>query len=97
MHIQPTRMFLLIILFGLAALGMAFALYLQADIAQKPLPPVKPPAVSARPSQLPPGPDASAVIVNIVPADGSTVDSTADGAAADKAATANAGSGTQTP
>jgi hypothetical protein len=43
-------MFLLIVLFGLAALGLALALYLQADIPQKPLPAVKPPAISAQPA-----------------------------------------------
>jgi len=45
-------MFLLIILFGLAALGLAFALYLQAEAQHRALPsPVKPAAMSADPSQ----------------------------------------------
>lgn len=51
-------MFLLIILFGLAALGLALALYLQADIPHRPLPPAQAKAAPAKPA-----PPASAVEV----------------------------------
>ena len=81
-------MFLLLILFGLTALGLAFSLYMQMEIPQKPLPPIKPPA-SAQPAAAAATPAAIVVTVDNAPADGSTD--------AGPAATTNTGSGTQTP
>ena len=60
-------MFLLIILFGLAALGLALALYIQADMAP-PLPP-KPPPVTVQAPAAPPADAAGAVLPDSKAAD----------------------------
>lgn len=52
-------MFLLIVLFGLSALGLALALYIQADIPQKPLPPAAPAAISQPAAAAAPEPAAT--------------------------------------
>jgi hypothetical protein len=65
--------FLLIILFGLAALGLAFALYLQAEIPPQPLPPAKPAAVSVQPA-VPPPPPAAPEAITAPPAESGTLD-----------------------
>lgn len=71
-------MFLLIILFGLAALGLAFALYMQADIPPQPLPPIKPAVTVVQPAAAPP----AAPVISPAP-DGAPAESTAvDGEAA---------------
>lgn len=86
-------MFLLLILFGLAALGLAFSLYMQMEIPQKPLPPVKPAAVAAQPATVSTAPAAIVITVDSAPAD----DSVAGSINAGTTVTTDAGSETQKP